>query len=84
MAEAQERRYSKLMKLKLTIIFAMSIFYILPIIFTFTVGNFWIYSQANQDKYFSLYYIIYMSVWLSIGLLMRYEHSKNLYEVWYC
>jgi cytochrome c biogenesis factor len=85
MAEAQERRYSKLMKMKLTFTFGMSLFYIVPIIFTFAVTNFWIYKACNNsDKYWSLYYLLYCLVWGSLGFLMRYEHSKNLYEVWYC
>ena len=78
------------MKLKLTVTFGMAMFYILPIIFTFSISNFWMSKEAKDpdsnpdDIYYSFYYILYSFVWGCIGLLMRYEHSKNLYEVWYC
>lgn len=74
------------MKLKLWNHFVMSFLYLIPIILTFTTDLFWMTCEGMdpENKYLSLYYLYYSFIWTGLGLLLMYEHSKNLYNVWYC
>ena len=74
--------------MKIILTFCIPVVYLLPIVFAFVAPTYWLNSHYFPDhehiQYASFYYLIYPVTWILLGLLMRYEHSRSRYEVWYC